>query len=115
LESSKGLLMHKRKPQINFQVDEALKLLYEEAKISGHVVTRFCAAGLLLMIEDPQARVHALERLRDWEEQYDGASPQDIRAFVQAAQAALQRGARATPRGPQARRGKKAARLSGSE
>lgn len=107
--------MDKRKPQINFQVAEAMKVLYEEAKLSGHVVTRFCAAGLLLLVEDPQARVRALERLRDWEEEYDGASQREIRAFVQAAQGALQRAARGNARGPSARRAKRAAAATESE
>jgi len=86
--------MADRRPQINFQVGEAMKLLYQEAKISGHWVTRFCAAGLLMMIEDPRTRVRALNRLRDWEADYGDASPEDIRVFVQGAQDAMQRAAR---------------------
>jgi hypothetical protein len=85
--------MPARKPQINFQVDEPMKMLYEEARISGHWVTRFCAAGLLLMVEDPVIRRRALNRLREWEAQYADAAPDDIRAFVQGAEAAMQRGA----------------------
>ncbi len=100
--------MAKRKPQINFQVDEPLKLLYEEARISGgHHVTRLCAAGLLMLVEDAQLRVQALNRLRDWEQEYDGASAEQIRAFVQGAQGALQRGARGSRPGPSARPGRK--------
>ncbi len=102
--------MAKRKPQINFQVDEPMKLLYEEAKISGHLVTRLCAAGLLLLVENPGLRLEALNRLRDWEEQYADASPQQIRAFVQAAATALQPGARVTRPGPAARPPRKRAR-----
>ena len=88
---------NQRKPQINFQVDEAMKTLYDEAKIAGHWVTRFCAAGLLMMIEDPRARVKGMSRLREWEAEYEDAHPDEIRAFVEGAQAALQRAARGTP------------------
>lgn len=94
--------MPERRPQINFQVDEAMKLLYEEARISGHWVTRFCAAGLLLMVEDPVSRRRALNRLRDWEVEYEGATPARIRAFVEGAEAAMQGGA------PESRPGRKA-------
>ena len=86
--------MVKRKPQINFQVNEPMKILYEEAKICGHWVTRFCAAGLLMMVEDPRSRVRALNRLREWEAEYEDAAPDDIRAFAMGAQDAMQRGAR---------------------
>jgi len=106
--------MPARKPQINFQVDRALKLLYEEAKLHGHFVTRLCAAGLLLMVEHPDLRVRALDRLREWEERYADAAPEDVRAFVAGAQAAVQRGARGTPRGPQARRPRAKAKPSQS-
>jgi hypothetical protein len=102
--------MAKRKPQINFQVGEPLKLLYDEAKISGHYVARFCAAGLLQMVEDPAARLAAMNRLRDWEEEYADATPAEIRAFVQGAAGALQRGARGTPRGRSTPPGKRAAK-----
>ena len=104
--------MPTRRPQINFQVDEAMKLLYEEAKISGHWVTRFCAAGLLLMVEDPRTRMRAINRLREWEAEYEDASEQEIRVFVQGAQDAMQRAARgsrparkARPKGKKAKRG----------
>lgn len=79
-----------RRPQINFQVDEAMKMLYEEARANGHWVTRLCAAGLLLMVEDAAARRRALQRLIAWEAEYTDASPQRIRAFVQGAQDAMQ-------------------------
>ncbi|MEW6251260.1 MAG: hypothetical protein AB1716_11475 [Planctomycetota bacterium] len=95
--------MAKRKPQINFQVDEGMKLLYEEAKISGHLVTRLCAAGLLLLVEEPQTRLRALNRLREWEEKYADASPEQVRAFVQGAATALQRGGRGSRPKPAAR------------
>jgi hypothetical protein len=85
--------MGSRKPQINFQVEEPLKLLYDEAKAQGHWVTRFCAAGFLLMVEDPTARQHAINRLREWESEYESVSPKQIRAFVEGAQAALRRSA----------------------
>ena len=103
--------MVKRRPQINFQVDEAMKLLYEETRIAGHWVTRFCAAGLLLMVEDPRVRMAALKRLREWEAEYEDASPDDIRAFVEGAQAAMQGAPRGKRPAPKARRaGKKAKR-----
>jgi hypothetical protein len=104
--------MAKRKPQINFQVDEPMKLLYEEAKIAGHWVTRFCAAGFLTMIENPSIRMQALNRLRDWEGDYAGASAEEIRDFVQnaelAAQAASQRPARGLKTPAKRKRAKRA-------
>jgi hypothetical protein len=99
--------MPKRKPQINFQVEEPMKLLYEEARFNGHWVTRFCAAGFLAMVEDPRLRVRALNRLREWEAKYADADPDDIRAFVQAAESAMQRGAPQTPPSRRARRGRR--------
>jgi hypothetical protein len=96
--------MPDRKPQINFQVEPSMKVLYEEAKGAGHWVTRLCAAGFLLMVEDPALRQQALNRLRDWESAYGASDEEEIRDFVQGAQAALRppaRGsqpARATPR-----------------
>lgn len=95
--------MPARKPQINFQVDPAMKVLYEESKACGHWVTRFCAAGFLMMVEDPAVRLQALNRLRDWEANYGEADPDQIRDFVQGAQAALQapaRGSRPTRKAP---------------
>ena len=86
--------MPTRRPQINFQVDAPLKTLYEEARLAGHWVTRFCAAGLLLMVEDPRARARALDRLVDWEAEYADASPQQIRAFVRGARDAMQAASR---------------------
>ncbi len=105
--------MAKRKPQINFQVNEPMKILYEEAKICGHWVTRFCAAGLLMMVEDPRARVKALNRLRDWETEYEDASPDEIRAFALGAQDAMQRAARGSRPVRRVRRARKAARRGG--
>ncbi len=105
--------MPARRPQINFQVDRPMKLLYEDARLSGHWVTRFCAAGLLVMVEDPVIRRRALNRLRDWEVEYADATADDIRAFVQGAEAAMRRGARgsrparkARPKRKTAKRGK---------
>lgn len=100
--------MVNRKPQINFQVEPALKALYEEAKNSGHFVTRFCAAGLLLLIEEPKLRIHAINRLRAWESEYADASEDEIREFVQGAQAALRSSARDNQparKAPRARKG----------
>ncbi len=102
--------MIQRKPQINFQVDKPMKMLYDEAKLCGHFVTRFCAAGLLLLIEDPEQRVQALERLREWEAEYGRASARDIRAFVQAAQGALRAGARGSRPARPARPARRTAR-----
>jgi galactokinase/mevalonate kinase-like predicted kinase len=85
--------MPARKPQINFQVEEPLKELYEEARAQGHWVTRLCAAGFLLMIEEPRTRARALSRLRDWEVDFAKASAKEIRAFVEGAQDAVLRAA----------------------
>lgn len=106
--------MAKRKPQINFQVEDPLKLLYDEAKLSGYLVTRLCAAGLLMMVEDPTARERALDRLREWEAEYDEASADEIREFVRGAQAAMQRPARGSRPSQSARPGKKRAKRSRS-
>jgi hypothetical protein len=94
--------MAPRRPQINFQVEPSLKRLYDEAYFAGHWVTRFCAAGLLLMVEDPAIRMRALNRLRDWEAEYADASLDQIRAFVQGAEDAVQRAAPDSRRGPTA-------------
>lgn len=72
-----------RKPQINFQVEPAMKLLYEEIKAAGYRPTRLCAAGLLLMVEDATLRVRALRRLQEWEIQHADASPGPLRQFLQ--------------------------------
>ncbi len=104
-----------RRPQINFQVDEPMKRLYEEARLAGHWVTRFCAAGLLLLVEDPRVRVRALNRLREWEAEYADASEDDIRVFVQGAEAALQGSARGSRPAPKARPRRKAAKRGKSE
>lgn len=99
-----------RKPQINFQVEDPMKMLYEEAKASGHWVTRFCAAGFLLMVEDARARARAINRLREWEAEFDGANEHQIHAFVQGARDAMRSGARGSRRGPPARPAKKRAK-----
>lgn len=100
----------RRRPQINFQVEDALKMLYEEARAHGHWVTRLCAAGFLLMVEDPRARTRAINRLRDWETEYARASAAQIRAFVEGAEAAMQRGARGSRPAPPARPARKTAK-----
>ena len=99
-----------RLPQINFQVQSCMKALYDEARESGHWVTRFCAAGLLMMVEHPELRMKALNRLRDWEAEYEDASAGEIRAFVQGAEAAMQSGARGSRPAPKARPAKKKAK-----
>ena len=101
-----------RRPQINFQVDQSMKTLYEESRACGHWVTRFCAAGLLLMVEDPVIRLRALNRLRAWEAEFDGATADEIRDFVQGAQAAMRTPAPGNPPAPKARRAKKKAKRS---
>ena len=106
--------MAARKPQINFQVAEHMKTLYEESKTCGHWVTRLCAAGFLLMVEDPVVRQRALNRLREWEAEYAGANADEIRAFVQGAQAALRAAPPRSRPAPKARRGRKRAKRSGS-
>lgn len=60
--------MQPRKAQINFQVDAPLKDLYDRAKRLGHRVPRYCAAGLLLLLEDATVRNRALELLVEWED-----------------------------------------------
>ncbi len=102
--------MTKRKPQINFQVDEPMKLLYEEAKASGHWVTRFCTAGFLLMVHDPKARQRAISQLRDWEIEFEKASPTQIRLFVEGARDAMKRGARGSRPARATRRSRKTAK-----
>jgi len=103
-----------RRPQINFQVDHAMKLLYEEAKACGHWVTRFCAAGLLMLIENPHLRRDALSRLRDWEDEFADASEAKVRTFVQGCEDAMQAGARGVRPALPTRRGqKKAGRVGG--
>lgn len=102
--------MPERRPQINFQVDESMKLLYEEAKANGHWVTRLCAAGLLLMVEDPEARQRACNRLIEWEARFAGASAGEIRAFVQGASVAMRGAARESSPARTAPRSRKKAR-----
>ena len=106
--------MPQRNPQINFQVPPNMKILYQEARACGHWVTRFCAAGFLLMVEDPRVRLRALNRLRDWEAEYADADPSEIRAFVQGAQAAMIARAPKTRRARPARPARKKAKRSGS-
>ena len=101
--------MQRRRPQINFQVDTSMKRLYEEARAHGHWVTRLCAAGLLLMIEDAGARQAALSRLREWETKYERASLDQIRDFVAKSQGAMQAPSRGSRPGPKARGSRKAA------
>lgn len=106
--------MPQRKPQINFQIDQNMKLLYEEAKACGHWVSRFCAAGFLLMVEEPRTRLRALNRLRAWEAEYASASPEKIRAFVQGAQLAMQAGSQDSRPVRAARPRRKKAKRAGS-
>lgn len=105
--------MNARKPQINFQVDPGMKCLYEEAKAHGHWVTRLCAAGFLLMVENPDVRHAALSRLREWEAEYADADADEIRVFVQRAQAAMQAAVPGSRPGRPAPRGGKRAKRSG--
>ncbi len=104
--------MKDRRPQINFQVEPALKVLYHEAHLAGHWVTRLCAAGLLLLVEDAATRVRALNRLREWEARYADASDEQIRRFVAGAQSALQGGAPDSPPARKARPARKKAKRS---
>jgi hypothetical protein len=106
--------MAKRKPQINFQVEEAMKYMYDEARLSGHLVTRLCAAGLLLLVEDGLARKHALNRLREWEVEFADATAEDVRAFVQGAEDAARGSVRGTRPARAARSGRRKAKPSGS-
>ena len=106
--------MNARRPQINFQVDESMKTLYTESKTYGHWVTRLCAAGFLLMVEDPAIRMRALNRLREWEVEYADADLDEIRAFVQGAQAAMRAAPPKSRPVPKARRARKKAKRTGS-
>lgn len=99
-----------RRPQINFQVDPAMKVLYDEASLNGHRVTRLCAAGLLLMIEDPVIRHRALLRLRDWETEFADADEEQVREFVQGAEAAMTAGLQESQRGRKAQPRRKTAK-----
>jgi hypothetical protein len=103
-----------RRPQINFQVDPSMKMLYEEARANGHWVTRLCAAGLLLMVEDPGARRKALNRLIDWEADYAGASAQQIRAFVQGAQDSMRGSSQGSSGGRKIAKAKKKPKRGGA-
>lgn len=83
--------MPSRKPQINFQVQPGMKLLYDEVQASGQRATRLCAAGLLLLIEDSQVRTRAMRRLRAWEDTYANATPDEIRTLVESGRARIGR------------------------
>lgn len=104
--------MAKRRPQINFQVDEPMKLLYEEARANGQWVTRLCAAGLLMMVERPELRREAIIRLRAWESEYADADPERIREFVRGADEAMTSALRGQRRGVSGADAKKKARSS---
>lgn len=99
--------MAKRRPQINFQVEPCMKLLYDEAYAAGHWPTRLCAAGLLLMIEEPATRKRAISRLREWEARYASASAAQIHAFVEDVGDAMQSAAPDSPPARQSRRRRK--------
>ena len=103
-----------RKPQINFQVDHNMKALYEQSKLYGHGVTRLCAAGFLLMVADPAIRLRALNHLCAWEAEYADADADEIREFVQGAQAAMKAAAPKSRPARKARRARKKAKRSGS-
>ena len=105
----------KRRPQINFQVDDAMKTVYDEAKAQGHWVTRFCAAGFLLMVENPRLRLQAIQRLRDWEAEYSHAGVDQIRRFVEGAANAMQPPSPDTKPKPKAPRGGKKPRRPESD
>lgn len=98
-----------RKPQINFQVENSLKLLYDEARESGMWAARLCAAGFLLMVENARARRRAINRLREWEQLYGDASAEQVRSFVSGAAAAMSRATPGTKPARKAPRAKKAA------
>ncbi len=84
-----------RKPQINFQVEPPLKVLYDVARqAGGYNVTRLCAAGLLYLLEHPDVQNRALNRLAEFYRDYEASDSEQMRAFVQGAKDALQR---ATP------------------
>ena len=76
--------MGTRKPQISFQVAENLKLVYEVASYLGaHNVTRLCAAGLLFVLENPEVRQEALNRLVEFETSKDSPRTQEqVEAYI---------------------------------
>ena len=106
--------MPDRKPQINFQVDQSLKTLYEEAKAAGFSVTRLCAAGLLLLVHDADVRARGINLLREWEAEYSDASEDEIRTFVEEATLAVQRSARGSLPARKSRAAKKVVKRPGS-
>ena len=100
-----------RKPQINFQVEPALKTLYDEAReTAGHWVTRLCAAGLLILVEDAELRARALGRLREWEVEYADASDAKIRAFVMGQRGSIRSRPPGNAPGKKSRPGRKGAK-----
>jgi hypothetical protein len=107
-------MARQRRPQINFQVTPSMKTLYEEARLHGHWVTRLCAAGFLLVVEDPALRRRALQRLREWEARFDQADPEQIRTFVADAEAVMTGAAPESRPARKVRRGQKRAKRSGS-
>lgn len=70
--------------RISFQASSAMRLLRDEAKTRGHQLTDLYATGLLLVLEDREARAHALQRLRRWEADFGSATFAEIRAFLAA-------------------------------
>jgi hypothetical protein len=68
--------------RISFQATATMKLLHDAAKVRGHHLTELYAAGLLLVLEDREARAHALQRLRKWGAEFGSATFTEIRAFL---------------------------------
>jgi hypothetical protein len=51
-------------------------------RVTGAPMVELYAAGLLLVLEDREARAHALKRLRKWEADFGDAAFAEIRAFL---------------------------------
>lgn len=73
--------------RISFQGSSAMRLLHDEAKTRGHSLTDLYAAGLLLVLEDREARVHALKRMRKWQVDFRDAKLAEIRTFLESVEA----------------------------
>jgi len=83
--------MGTKKPQINLQVPESVKMAYDAASdIGGLDKKRLGAAGFIFLLENPHARQAALDRLVAWE-QGEGTpqSQAEVQKFVRGLAAEL--------------------------
>lgn len=79
--------MSLKKKEISFQVVDDLKQIYDIVGETGALKgTRLCAAGFLLVLENPAVRHHALRRLGEFERGEQSPSGEDdVRAYVESA------------------------------